>query len=78
MIIDKMKILDHLTIQEKYLVDYIINNQEDILKKNINELAKLSYTSSATISRLCKKLGFNGYKELKLNLFQVRVQLMML
>ena len=31
MIIDKMKILDHLTIQEKYLVDYIINNQEDIL-----------------------------------------------
>lgn len=40
MIIDKMKILDHLTIQEKYLVDYIINNQEDILKKNINELAK--------------------------------------
>lgn len=42
MIIDKMKTLDHLTIQEKYLVDYIINNQEDILKKNINELAKLS------------------------------------
>lgn len=38
MIIDKMKTLDHLTIQEKYLVDYIINNQEDILKKNINEL----------------------------------------
>ena len=35
MIIDKMKTLDHLTIQEKYLVDYIINNQEDILKKNI-------------------------------------------
>ena len=33
MIIDKMKILDHLTIQEKYLVDYIINNQEDILKR---------------------------------------------
>ena len=65
MIIDKMKTLDHLTIQEKYLVDYIINNQEDILKKNINELAKLSYTSSATISRLCKKLGFNGYKEFK-------------
>lgn len=65
MIIDKMKTLDHLTIQVKYLVDYIINNQEDILKKNINELAKLSYTSSATISRLCKKLGFNGYKEFK-------------
>ena len=68
MIIDKMKTLDHLTIQEKYLMDYIINNQEDILKKNINELAKLSYTSSATISRLCKKLGFNGYKNLNINM----------
>lgn len=68
MIIDKMKILDHLTIQEKYLVDYIINNQEDILKKNINELAKLSYTSSATISRLCKKLGFMDIKNLNINM----------
>ena len=38
MIIDKMKILDHLTIQEKYLVDYIINNQEDILKKNTMQI----------------------------------------
>lgn len=46
MIIDKIKVLEHLTIQEKYLVDYILNNPEDILKKNINELAKLSYTSS--------------------------------
>ena len=65
MIIDKMKILDHLTIQEKYLVDYIINNQENMWKKNINEQAKLSYTSSATMSRLCKNMGFNGYKEFK-------------
>lgn len=68
MIIDKMKILDHLTIQEKYLVDYIINNQEDILKKNINELAKLSYTSSATISRLCKKLALMDIKNLNINM----------
>ena len=57
MIIDKMKTLDHLTIQEKYLVDYIINNQEDILKKNINELAKLSYTSSALMD--IKNLNIN-------------------
>jgi len=33
MIIDKIKVLEHLTIQEKYLVDYILNNPEDILKR---------------------------------------------
>ena len=63
MIIDKIKALDHLTIQEKYLVDYILDNPDDILQKNINELAQLSYTSTATVSRLCKKLGFKGYKD---------------
>ncbi len=68
MIIDKMKTLDHLTIQEKYLVDYIINNQEDILKKNINELAKLSYTSSATISRLCRNWALMDIKNLNINM----------
>ena len=65
MIIDKIKALDHLTIQEKYLVDYILGNPDDILQKNINELAQLSYTSTATVSRLCKKLGFKGYKDFK-------------
>ena len=65
MIIDKIKALDHLTIQEKYLVDYILDNPDDILQKNINELAQLSYTSTATVSRLCKKLGFKGYKDFK-------------
>ena len=65
MIIDKIKALDHLTIQEKYLMDYILDNPDDILQKNINELAQLSYTSTATVSRLCKKLGFKGYKDFK-------------
>ena len=65
MIVDKIKALDHLTIQEKYLVDYILDNPDDILQKNINELAQLSYTSTATVSRLCKKLGFKGYKDFK-------------
>ena len=46
-------------------MDYILGNPDDILQKNINELAQLSYTSTATVSRLCKKLGFKGYKDFK-------------
>lgn len=42
MIIDKIKALDHLTIQEKYLVDYILGNPDDILQKNINELVNIT------------------------------------
>lgn len=65
MIIDKIKSLNHLTVQEKYLVDYILENPRHIFKKNINEIAKESYTSVATVSRLCKKLGFRGYTDFK-------------
>lgn len=49
MIIDKIKALDHLTIQEKYLVDYILDNPDDILQKNINEF-KINFISNFRLS----------------------------
>ena len=68
MIIDKMKTLDHLTIQEKYLVDYIINNQEDILKKNINDLAKLSYTVVQQFLGCVRNWALMDIKNLNINM----------
>ena len=51
---------------EKTIAKYILDNGEDILNLSVKELAKQTYTSPATIVRLCRKLGLNGYGDFKI------------
>lgn len=51
---------------EKEIARYILNNGEDILCMSVKELAKKTYTSPATIVRLCKKIGLEGYNDFKI------------
>lgn len=51
---------------EQGILRYLLKNPEDILTHTIHELAAATFTSSATILRLCKKLGYNGYKDFRL------------
>lgn len=48
---------------EKQLISRLQRNPESVLRKTIKEIAKETYTSPATIVRLCKKLGCKGYKD---------------
>ncbi len=41
---------------EKEIAKYILNHGEAVLSMSVKELAKHTYTSPATIVRLCKKL----------------------
>lgn len=66
MLINKMKYMRDLTNQEKHVVDYILQNPEKVFKLTANELAKLTYTSSSTIVRMCKKFGTSGYPDFQL------------
>lgn len=66
MLIEKMKHIKNLTVQEKYIVDYILNTPEIIIDTTAEDLAVLTYTSSSTIVRLCKKLGTKGYPDFRL------------
>lgn len=65
MIIERLKNIKNLTVQEKSIVDYILNNPEIIIDVTAEELAGLTYTSSSTVVRLCKKLGTNGYPDFR-------------
>lgn len=47
---------------EKDLVRYLLKSRRKH-PLSIHVLAERTYTSAATIIRLCKKLGFSGYKE---------------
>lgn len=53
---------------EKRVVDYILENGEKVVYSTITELSANSKTSDATIIRLCRLIGYNGYQELKIAL----------
>lgn len=48
---------------EKGVVTYLLANPEEASSLSIHELAEKSYSSSSTIIRLCRKLGFKGYRD---------------
>ncbi len=54
-----------LTKKEKEIASFILENQSQLKKWNIKDLAKLNQTSNATISRFCSKLDYNSFGEFK-------------
>ncbi|WP_018921987.1 MurR/RpiR family transcriptional regulator [Salsuginibacillus kocurii] len=53
---------------ERKLAEYIFNDYEKIIHQSITEVAELSNTSESTVVRFCKKLGYKGFQDLKINL----------
>ncbi|WP_084375091.1 MurR/RpiR family transcriptional regulator [Neobacillus soli] len=59
---------DQLSQLEKQVLDYIIRQPQRITNLKLDEAAKEMFVSTATITRTCKKLGFQGYQDFKLQL----------
>lgn len=55
---------DRLSVSEKRIAKYIIDNPNEVVRMPISELAEKCQTSKPTVVRLCKTLGYSGYKEL--------------
>lgn len=60
-LLTRMRGVKDLTPSEKHIVDYIFANLNEILNIGIVELAELTCTSTATVMRLCKKVGKESY-----------------
>ncbi len=58
-------IYDTLKKAEKKGVDFILKNPEEITSSSIVEVAKKAGCSEATLVRISKKLGYEGFVELK-------------
>lgn len=56
---------DELTDLEKKIVEYIMNNPKMIQDSPASEIANILYVSKTSIINLSKKLGFEGYSELR-------------
>lgn len=59
---------DLMFTAEKKVADYIRSNPESAVDTNVSELAELSDTSEATVIRMCKRIGFDGYYQMKIQL----------
>ncbi|MGM0640523.1 MAG: MurR/RpiR family transcriptional regulator [Thermotogota bacterium] len=63
-------IYDSLSLKEKEIADYIINNSDTVINSTISELAKNVGISDSTVYRFIRKLGFIGYHDFKIKLTQ--------
>lgn len=61
-------IYSSLSIKEKTVADYILNNPKEIIHLSITEFSENSSVAEATIFRFCKRLGFRGYQAFKIAL----------
>lgn len=53
---------------EKKVVSFIEDNPEEIIHLSITEVAERSETSESSVVRLCKRLGYKGFQDLKIHL----------
>lgn len=50
---------------ERTVAEYLLQNPNEVMECNIRELAAKIYVSPSTIVRLCKKTGFDGYRDFR-------------
>ena len=68
LIMEQLRDIEKFSDLEQRVADEILKDPKATLNLTIEDLAKKAYTSTATIVRLCKKLGMSGYGEFKIKL----------
>lgn len=62
--------LPSMSNAEQRIANNILEHPRDIVHLSITELAVRSQVSDATVVRFCRRLGMQGYQEMKVNLAQ--------
>ena len=61
---------DTFSKAEKKIADFLMQDPTRVLPLFITDLAEKSGTSEATVVRFAKRLGFEGYQQLKIAIAQ--------
>ncbi len=64
--IDLLK--EEMFLAERKVADYITANPQEVVRLNVTDLAERSGSSDATVIRMCKRLGYGGFYQMKLAL----------
>ena len=65
--INMLKNRDNLSVAEKAVLDYLIENKTTLKDLTVEKIAEAAYTSPASVVRMCKKLGYKGFKDFKVD-----------
>lgn len=57
-----------ITVLEEQVLEYIIENIENVMDIGVRGVASANFTSTSTIMRLSKKLGFTGFVDMIYNI----------
>ena len=60
--------LNGLSPELRSIAEHILKHPQDVVHRSITELAEVTNSSEATIFRLCKHLGWQGFQDLKITL----------
>lgn len=67
-ILEKLHYKENFTPTEQSIITYLIENIHCISEMTIQQLALTTHSSNAAIIRICKKIGYSGFKDFKLAL----------
>lgn len=54
-----------LSNTERQIAQFILENPEQTTEMTVRELAQQTFSSSSSVVRVCRAVGFNGYKDLR-------------
>jgi len=65
-LIQQMKKQENMTERERDICNYILEHPELVETISSRELGHATFTSAASVTRLCQKLGVKGFPEFKM------------
>jgi len=65
--LNMLKYKEELSMAERVVLDYLIQNKETLRDFSVEKIAEAAYTSPASVVRMCKKLGYRGFKDFKID-----------
>ena len=72
----RIELCDSMTPLESEIASYILNNKDAVTKLKIQELADILFISKSAIHRFVKKIGFNGFNDLKASIAKENADLL--
>lgn len=61
-----MRQRENFSALEQNVIGYMLDHPKDIERLSIRDLAEKTYASTATVLRLCRKLGTDGFPAFKI------------
>lgn len=62
---ERIEVTAHLSSSQQNVLKFMYENPLEIADMTLKEIAAAAYTSPATLVRLAKNLGYNGFEELR-------------